>query len=66
MKNFHQKRVIWMTVPAVISGDWKRISDIFSDQRPETEPTLQCAFAGINPAVGFSDEMRVIDCISKS
>lgn len=35
-----------------VSGGWKLISDIFSDERPEEIPYFFSEYDGLNPALG--------------
>ncbi|KAG1712233.1 hypothetical protein GQR58_002406 [Nymphon striatum] len=49
----------------MLSGSWKRISDIFSDCRPNSLPELVRNFSGVNPALNCNANNSVLDCFKK-
>ena len=49
----------------MLSGGWNRVADIFSDTRASALPDLDSNYSGVNPAMGFSDSMSVIECFQK-
>ncbi|KAG1667098.1 Sec1 family domain-containing protein 2 [Nymphon striatum] len=49
----------------MLSDSWKRISDIFSDCRPNSLPELVRNFSGVNPALNCNANNSVLDCFKK-
>ncbi|KAG1667338.1 Poly [ADP-ribose] polymerase 1 [Nymphon striatum] len=49
----------------MLSDSWKRISDIFSDCRPNSLPKLVRNFSGVNPALNCNANNSVLDCFKK-
>ncbi|KAG1681663.1 Retinoblastoma-like protein 1 [Nymphon striatum] len=49
----------------MLSDSWKRISDIFSDCRPNSFPELVRNFSGVNPALNCNANNSVLDCFKK-
>ncbi|KAG1681236.1 Condensin complex subunit 1 [Nymphon striatum] len=49
----------------MLSDSWKRISDTFSDCRPNSLPELVRNFSGVNPALNCNANNSVLDCFKK-
>ncbi|KAG1654673.1 CSC1-like protein 2 [Nymphon striatum] len=49
----------------MLSDSWKRISDIFSDCRPNSLPELVRNFSVVNPALNCNANNSVLDCFKK-
>ncbi|KAG1657984.1 hypothetical protein GQR58_023181 [Nymphon striatum] len=49
----------------MLSDSWKRISDIFSDCRPNSLLELVRNFSGVNPALNCNANNSVLDCFKK-
>ncbi|KAG1697385.1 ESF1 [Nymphon striatum] len=49
----------------MLSDSWKRISDIFSDCRPNSLPEIVRNFSVVNPALNCNANNSVLDCFKK-
>ncbi|KAG1671932.1 DnaJ subfamily C member 11 [Nymphon striatum] len=49
----------------MLSDSWKKISDIFSDCRPNSLPELVRNFSAVNPALNCNANNSVLDCFKK-
>ncbi|KAG1698522.1 Pre-mRNA-splicing factor ATP-dependent RNA helicase DHX16 [Nymphon striatum] len=49
----------------MLSDSWKKISDIFSDCRPNSLLELVRNFSGVNPALNCNANNSVLDCFKK-